>query len=480
MSKSFDVIVIGGGPGGYVAAIRAAQLGFKTACVEMWRDEDGKGRLGGTCLNVGCIPSKALLESSALYHKAKEEFAVHGISADGLKMDVAAMIGRKAEIVEQLTGGIAQLFQTNGIEWIQGKGKLRANKKVEVTTHEGAVESYQAQKGVILAFGSVPVDIPVAKMDGKHIVSSTGALNFSEVPKRLGVIGAGVIGLELGSVWQALGAEVVIFEAMDTFLASADQQLAKEAARTFKKQGLDIRLGTKVKQALVQDNREVHVSVEDASGDQTLVFDKLLVAVGRKPNTSPDLIEGTKVVIDARGFIEVDEHCRTAEDGVFAIGDCVRGPMLAHKAEEEGVMAAEILAGQAGHVRYDIIPSVIYTHPEMAWIGKTEEQLKAEGTDYVKGDFPFAANGRAKAMNAASGFVKILCDKDSDEILGAHIIGPCASEMIHELMIAMEFYAAGEDLARIMHAHPTLSEAVHEAALAVSGAALHKVNPKRK
>lgn len=479
MSKTFDVIVIGGGPGGYVAAIRAAQLGFRTACVEMWRDEAGKDRLGGTCLNVGCIPSKALLESSALYHKAKEEFAVHGISTGEVQMDVSKMIGRKAEIVEQLTGGIAQLFQANGIEWIKGKGRLRANKAVEVSTHDGAVESYQAQKAVILAFGSVPVDIPVAKMDGKHIVSSTGALEFQAVPKRLGVIGAGVIGLELGSVWQALGAEVVIFEAMDTFLAAADQQLAKEAAKTFKKQGLDIRLSTKVKQAVVQGD-EVVVTVEDASGEQQFTFDKLLVAVGRKPNTAADLIEGTQVKLDARGFIEVDEHCQTAEAGVFAIGDCVRGPMLAHKAEEEGVMVAEIIAGQAGHVRYDIIPSVIYTHPEMAWIGKTEEQLKAQGVDYVKGDFPFAANGRAKAMNAASGFVKILCDKESDEILGAHIIGPCASEMIHELIVAMEFYGAGEDLARIMHAHPTLSEAVHEAALAVSGNALHKVNPKRK
>lgn len=478
MTDKYDVIVIGGGPGGYVAAIRAAQLGFKTACVEMWKDDAGKDRLGGTCLNVGCIPSKALLESSALYHKTKDELGVHGISADNVKIDISQMLARKEAIVDQLTGGIAQLFQANKIDWIKGKGKLRAGKTVEVTDAEGNTTSYQATKGVILAFGSVPVDIPVAKMDGENIVSSTGALAFKEVPKRLGVIGGGVIGLELGSVWHSLGAEVTVFEALPNFLAIADQGLAKQAQRSFKKQGLDIRLGAMVKSATVE-NGVVTVTYEDKNGEQTAQCDKLLVCVGRKPNTSPDLVEGTKVVIGERGFIEVDEHCQTAEPGVFAIGDCVRGPMLAHKAEEEGVMATEVLAGQAGHVNYDVIPSVIYTHPEMAWIGKTEEQLKEAGVDYVKGDFPFAANGRAKAMEATEGFVKILCDKETDEILGAHIIGPCASEMIHELIVAMEFYAAGEDVARIIHAHPTLSEVVHEAALATQGRAIHKVNPKR-
>lgn len=478
MTEKYDVIVIGGGPGGYVAAIRAAQLGFKTACVEMWKDDAGKDRLGGTCLNVGCIPSKALLESSALYHKTKDELGVHGISADNVKIDISQMLARKEAIVDQLTGGIAQLFQANKIDWIKGKGKLRAGKTVEVTDVEGNTTSYQATKGVILAFGSVPVDIPVAKMDGENIVSSTGALAFKEVPKRLGVIGGGVIGLELGSVWHSLGAEVTVFEALPNFLAIADQGLAKQAQRSFKKQGLDIRLGAMVKSATVE-NGVVTVTYEDKNGEQTAQCDKLLVCVGRKPNTSPDLVEGTKVVIGERGFIEVDEHCQTAEPGVFAIGDCVRGPMLAHKAEEEGVMATEVLAGQAGHVNYDVIPSVIYTHPEMAWIGKTEEQLKEAGVDYVKGDFPFAANGRAKAMEATEGFVKILCDKETDEILGAHIIGPCASEMIHELIVAMEFYAAGEDVARIIHAHPTLSEVVHEAALATQGRAIHKVNPKR-
>ncbi len=478
-SQNYDVVVIGGGPGGYVAAIRAAQLGFKTACVEMWRDENGMERLGGTCLNVGCIPSKALLESSELFHKAREEFAVHGIGAKKLTLDIAKMIARKQAIVDQLTAGIAQLFQANGIDWIKGKGKLRPGKVVEVSDHDGNTRPIQAEKGVILAFGSLPVDIPVAEMDGEHIVSSAGALSFTNVPQRLGVVGGGVIGLELGSVWQALGSQVVIFEAMDDFLAIADRQLAKQAQRSFEKRGLDIRLGAKVEKATVT-NGGVKLIYEDRSGKRSGEFDKLLVCVGRRANTAPDLVAGTGVVIGERGFIEVDEHCRTGEADVFAIGDCVRGPMLAHKAEEEGVMAAEILAGQAGHVRYDVIPSVIYTHPEIAWIGKTEEQLKADGVDYVKGDFPFAANGRAKAMNAGEGFVKILCDAETDEILGAHIIGASASEMIHELIVAMEFYGAGEDIARIVHAHPTLSEAVHEAALAVAGNAIHKVNMKRK
>ncbi len=479
MSKEFDVVVIGGGPGGYVAAIKAAQLGFKTACVEMWRDENGKGRLGGTCLNVGCIPSKALLESTGLFHKAQSEFAIHGISATKVSIDIATMLARKNKIVDQLTSGIAQLFQANKIEWIKGRGVLKKDKVVEVGDHDGKIFELKAKRGVILAFGSLPIDIPIAKMDGKYIVSSTGALNFTKVPKHLGVIGAGVIGLEMGSVWHAVGADVTVLEAMENFMPFADGQLAKEAARTFKKQGLDIRLGAKVTKAEVK-GKKVYVTYENKEGLQTFEFDKLLVAVGRKPNTENVVSHDSGVKLDARGFIEVDEHCFTGVDGVYAIGDCVRGPMLAHKASEEGVMVAEILAGQAGHVRYDVIPSVIYTHPEIAWVGQTEEQLKQAGADYVKGDFPFAANGRAKAMNTESGFVKILANAKSDEILGAHIIGPNASEMIHELIVAMEFYAASEDIARITHAHPTLSESVHEAALAVSGCAIHKVNIKRK
>lgn len=467
MNHTFDVVVLGGGPAGYVAAIRAAQLGFKTACIEASKN------LGGTCLNVGCIPSKALLESSALYEKAQHEFATHGISASHLSIDIATMLQRKNEIVQQLTGGIAQLFKANGVTWIAGIGTVHPDKTVVLDNQE----RIQASQALIIAVGSQPIDIPVAKMDGQHIVSSTEALAFEAVPKRLGVIGAGVIGLELGSVWKALGAEVTILEASPQLLAMADKQLAQEAGRQFKKQGLDIRLGAKVTGAEV-DGNQVHVHYESASGVERITVDKLLVAVGRKPNTAALLADGVNIKLDARGFIEVDDHCQTAEAGVYAIGDCVRGPMLAHKASEEGVMVAEIIAGQAGHVRYDLIPSVIYTHPEMAWVGATEEALQAAGRAYKKGDFPFAANGRAKAANAASGFVKILVDAETDEILGAHIIGTQASEMIHELIVAMEFYAASEDIARIMHAHPSFSEALHEAALAVDGRALHKVNKK--
>lgn len=471
MNSTYDVIVIGGGPGGYVAALRCAQLGFKTACVE------AAPTLGGTCLNVGCIPSKALLESTGLYEKAQHEFASHGIGASGLKLDVAAMMARKDGVVSQLTGGIAQLFAANGIDWVKGRGQLQAGRRVEVSSADGSKTTLSASRAVILAVGSVPVDIPVAPQDGKHIISSTEALSLEKTPKRLGVIGAGVIGLELGTVWRAAGAEVIILEATDSLLPMADRQLAREAEKILKKQGLDIRLGAKVSAATVKKN-VVLVSYEDKNGSQTLEVDKLLVAVGRKPNTAGLLGAGVAVQLDNRGFIAVDEHCATAEAGVYAIGDCVRGAMLAHKASEEGVMVAEIIAGQAGHVRYDLIPSIIYTHPEMAWVGKSEEALQAEGIAYKKGDFPFAANGRAKAMNAAGGFVKILADAETDEILGAHLIGPNASELLHELVVAMEFYAASEDIARIMHAHPTLAEAVHEAALAVDNRALHKVNKK--
>lgn len=471
MNSTYDVIVIGGGPGGYVAALRCAQLGFKTACVE------AAPTLGGTCLNVGCIPSKALLESTGFYEKAQHEFASHGIGASGLKLDVAAMMARKDGVVSQLTGGIAQLFAANGIDWVKGRGQLQAGRRVEVSSADGSKTTLSASRAVILAVGSVPVDIPVAPQDGKHIISSTEALSLEKTPKRLGVIGAGVIGLELGTVWRAAGAEVIILEATDSLLPMADRQLAREAEKILKKQGLDIRLGAKVSAATVKKN-VVLVSYEDKNGSQTLEVDKLLVAVGRKPNTAGVLGAGLAVQLDNRGFIAVDEHCATAEAGVYAIGDCVRGAMLAHKASEEGVMVAEIIAGQAGHVRYDLIPSIIYTHPEMAWVGKSEEALQAEGIAYKKGDFPFAANGRAKAMNAASGFVKILADAETDEILGVHLIGPNASELLHELVVAMEFYAASEDIARIMHAHPTLAEAVHEAALAVDNRALHKVNKK--
>ena len=473
MNPTYDIIVIGGGPGGYVAAIRAAQLGYKTACVE------AATTLGGTCLNVGCIPSKALLETTHLYHKIQYDSAAHGIGTGTATLDIATMIARKDDIVKQLTGGIAQLFKANGIDWLQGRGQLLAGKTVAITAADGSVSQTQATKAVILAVGSVPVDIPVAKMDGTHIISSNEALSLTAVPEHLGIIGAGVIGLELGSVWRAAGAEVTILEAVDDLLPMADRQLAREAQKHLKKQGLDIHLGAKVSKAEVQGGQVV-ITYQDKNGEQQLSVDKLLVAVGRKPNTAGVIGAGCKVTLDARGYIEVDEHCATAEPGVYAIGDCVRGAMLAHKASEEGVMVAEIIDGQAGHVRYDLIPAIIYTHPEMAWLGQNEEQLKAAGIDYQKGDFPFAANGRAKALGAAEGFVKILCDSNADEILGAHIIGPNASELIHELAVAMEYYAASEDIARTMHAHPTLAEAIHEAALAVEGRAIHKANPKKR
>lgn len=466
---NYDVIVIGAGPGGYVAAIRAAQLGFNTACVEE------AATLGGTCLNVGCIPSKVLLETTGLYEQAQHDFARHGIHVQGVSLDVAAMIARKDNIVKQLTDGIAQLFHANKITRIQGRGRLLAERRVEVQAADGTLQTLQADVGVILALGSRPVDIPAAKMDGERIISSDEALSFNEVPPRLGVIGAGVIGLEMGSVWRAAGAEVVILEAAEQLLPMADAQLSQAALKIFRQQGLDIRLGARVSQA-ENTGQNVALTYRDRHGEQQLTVDKLLVAVGRKPNTAGVLTPGCGVNTDARGFIEVDEHCFTGAPGVYAIGDCVRGPMLAHKSSEEGVMAAEILAGQAGGLRYDTIPSVIYTHPEMAWVGKTEAQLQAEGIRYHKGDFPFAANGRAKAIGATAGFVKILTDADSDEILGGHIIGENASELIHELVLAMEYYAAGEDIARTMHAHPTLAEAIHEAALATAGRAIHKIN----
>lgn len=475
MQNQYQIIVIGGGPGGYVAAIRAAQLGFSVACVEAWKDQSGKPRLGGTCLNVGCIPSKALLESSARYHEVLHDLAKHGIKIEKASIDVATMQERKEDIVNQLTSGIDMLFKANKIDWIQAHGKLLPNKEVELSLHDGEKKNIKAEKAVILALGSLPIDIPVAPMDGERIVSSTGALSFTDVPKRLGVIGAGVIGLELGSVWHALGAEVVVLEAMEHFLLAADAALAKEAEKHFTKQGLDIRLGAKVTSAEVRGD-EVLVEFEYQGESQQITVDKLLVAVGRKANTQNAVDEACGISFDQRGLIEVDQYCYTGVDGIYAIGDCVRGPMLAHKASEEGVMVAERIADQEGEVDYNLIPSVIYTHPEIAWVGKTEEELKEAGIEYKKGDFPFAANGRAKAANAASGFVKILADAQTDEILGAHIIGPCASEMIHELIVAMAFYGAAEDIGRIMHAHPTLSESIHEAALAVNKEAIHKAN----
>lgn len=481
MSEKFDVIVIGAGPGGYVAAIRSAQLGLKTACVEKWIDGSGKPVLGGTCLNVGCIPSKALLDSSYKYAEAQSHLDVHGISTGTVKIDVPTMIGRKDKVVSQLTGGIAGLFKANGVAVLQGSGKLLAGKKVEVTAADGKATVYDADN-VILAAGSVPVDIPPAPLEDGVVVDSTGALALTEVPKRLGVIGAGVIGLELGSVWSRLGSEVVVIEAMEQFLPAIDRQIAKEAQKILGKQGLDIRLGAKVKATSVKKGKQAKVTVSytDAEGDKEEVFDKLIVAVGRKPLTAGLLAAGSGVQLDERGFIFVNDYCATVVPGVYAIGDIVRGPMLAHKASEEGVMVAERIAGQKTQMNYDTIPSVIYTHPEIACVGKNEEQLKAAGVNYEVGVFPFVANGRALAGNDAEGMVKLLADSKTDRILGCHIIGPSAADIAQQVVIAMEFGSSAEDLALTVFGHPTVSEALHEAALAVHGHAIHIANRKKR
>jgi dihydrolipoamide dehydrogenase len=474
MSRKFDVVVIGAGPGGYIAAIRAAQHGMSVACIDKWQNRDGKYAFGGTCLNAGCIPSKALLESSELYHRAEHEFKKHGIETGKLGMDIAAMQKRRAGIVRQLTGGIAGLFKANKVEGLVGHGKLLAGKKVEFTPVDGDPEILEA-KNVILASGSVPIELPFAKFDGETIIDSWDALELEAVPKRLGVIGAGVIGLELGSVWARLGAEVTILEAMDDFLFMADRDVANTAARDFKKQGLDIRLGAKVTAAKA-GKKGVKVDYEDKSGSDSIEVDKLIVAVGRKPYTEGLLADDAGIQLDDRGFIVVDEECRTRVKGVYAIGDAVRGPMLAHKSSEEGVMAADLIAGEIAEVNYNVIPSVLYTSPEIAWVGKTEAEVKESGRPYKKGSFPFAASGRAKAMEQTSGMVKIISAEDDDEVLGVHIVGPMAGELISEAVLAMEFSASTEDIQRTIHAHPSLAEAVHEAALAVDKRALNYMN----
>ncbi len=470
----FDVVVVGAGPAGYVAAIRAAQLGLKTACVDMFVGKDGKAALGGTCLNVGCIPSKALLDSSRQFHNLTHAFAVHGISAKDPAIDVGTMVGRKDKIVKQFTGGIAMLFKQNKVTPYFGKGRLLPGRQVEVTAADGSKQTLAASN-VIIATGSVPIELPFAKFDGKHIVDNAGALDFSAVPKRLGVIGAGVIGLELGSVWKRLGSEVTIIEALPDFLAAADAEVAKAAAREFAKQGLKIELGAKLAKAEIK-GQEVHLTYSTKDGDKQLVVDKLLVAVGRRAYTAGVLADGTGVQLDERGRVVVDEHCWTGVEGVWAVGDCVRGPMLAHKGSEEGIAVAELIAGKAGHVNLDTVPWVIYTEPEIAWVGKTEAQCKAENIPYRTGSFPFAAIGRAVAMNEPAGFVKMIAHADTDRILGVHLVGANVSELVAECVVAMEFKGSSEDLARIVHAHPTLSEAVHEAALAVDKRAIHKAN----
>jgi dihydrolipoamide dehydrogenase len=474
MADSFDVVVIGGGPAGYPAAIRAGQNKLSVACIDEWKNLDGSRAFGGTCLNAGCIPSKALLESSELFHRAKEELGVHGIRTSGVALDLVQMQKRKAGIVKTMTQGILALFKGAGVVPLQGHGKLLPGKRVEFTAVDGTRRELSA-KHVVLASGSAPIELRSAPFDGKAIVDSWGALELDAVPKRLGVIGAGIIGLELGSVWRRLGSEVVILEALPDFLAIADQQLAKEALRHFKKLGLDIRLGAKVTGA-APGREGVTVSYTDSGGSQSVNVDKVVVAIGRRPYTQDLLAPGTGVELDERGFIKVDQECRTGAEGIWAIGDCVRGPMLAHKGKEEGCMVADLIAGRYAEVNYKTVPSVIYTAPEIAWVGLTEEQVKAGGRPYKTGVFPFLASGRARAMEQAVGFSKIIAAQDDDEILGVHIIGPMAGELIAEAVLAMEYSASSEDIQRTIHAHPTLSEAVHEAALAVDKRSIDSLN----
>ena len=471
MSQQFDVAVIGGGPGGYVAAIRAAQLGFKTVCIDKGVNKAGDApALGGTCLNVGCIPSKALLQSSEHFHAAQHDFAEHGITVGTPKIDVAKMIARKDAIVTKLTGGIAFLFKKNKVESIHGEGSLKG-KNGDLWQIEVSGSVIEA-KSVIIATGSNPRPLPNVAVDNKTVLDNVGALNLLEVPKKLGLIGSGVIGLEMGSVWNRLGSKVTVLEALPQFMPMADGQVAKEALKTFTAQGLDIQLGVKI-EAVENKGKSVTVKYSVNGENKSETFDKLIVAIGRVPNTQGLNADAVGLKINERGFIEVDDECRTNLPNVWAIGDVVRGPMLAHKASEEGVAVAERIAGQKPHVNLGVIPAVVYTTPEMAWVGKTEEQLKEAGVAYRKGQAGFVANGRALGMGQAAGFVKMLVDDKTDRILGVHIIGPMASELISEAVVAMEFSASGEDIARIIHAHPTLSEVIHEAALACDKRALH-------
>jgi dihydrolipoamide dehydrogenase len=475
MPISTDIAVIGAGPGGYVAAIRAAQLGFKTVCIDNFKSPKGKPSLGGTCLNVGCIPSKALLESSENYERLTHKFAAHGISVSDARIDIATMLGRKDKIVEQFTAGISGLFRKNKVTSVHGTGRLLAATASGYTVEARDGEETQTidAKYVIIATGSVPRALPFADFDNERILDNAGALALASVPKRLGVIGAGVIGLEMGSVWRRLGAEVTLLEALPGFLLAADEGVAKEGLKIFSKElGLTIRTSVLVT-GIVKAEHSVAVTFEDNGKAETVEFDRVVVAVGRAPASDAIGADSVGLKRDARGFIEVDAHCRTNLPNVFAIGDVVRGPMLAHKASEEGVAVAEHIAGQASHVNLDHVPWVIYTSPEIAWVGRTEQSLREAGIAYRSGQFPFMANGRARALGESAGFVEILAAADNDRILGVHIIGPFASELISEAVVAMEFGASAEDIARIVHAHPSLSEVMHEAALAVDKRTLH-------
>jgi len=472
----FDVVVIGGGPAGYVAAIKSSQLGLKTACIEEYADSDSNPTFGGTCLNVGCIPSKALLDSSHRYHDAANHLKTHGIDIKNVELDVPAMMKRKDDIVKKLTGGISGLFAANKVTPIAGRGKVIAGLKVEVTNANGDVEIVES-KNIIIATGSSPIEIPSAKFDNKNILDSTGALEIESVPETLGVIGAGVIGLELGSVWARLGSKVTVIEAMDDFLFMADKEIAKETLKDFKKQGLDIRLGCRLTSSKSLKN-SVNITYETEAKSEEMKFDKLIVAVGRKPNTQDVFSDDSGVDLDDRGFINVDDHCQTNAANIWAIGDVVRGPMLAHKGSEEGIMVAERIAGKHAEMNYDLVPSVIYTHPEIAWVGKNEQELKDESVEFKVGKFPFAASGRALAVDQSVGFVKLLSDAKTDTILGVHVFGPSAAEIVQQALISMEFGASSEDLGLTIFSHPTVSEALHEAALAVNNEAIHIGNKR--
>ena len=475
-TREFDIIVIGGGPGGYVAAIRAAQLGFNVACIDAWV-RNGKSSLGGTCVNVGCIPSKALLQSSENYHLVGHEFSKHGIVAKEISVDVATMQKRKDGIVDQLTAGVAYLFKKNKITLFHGRGSFAAKAgdgwRIKVAGNDGSTTEIEAGQ-VIVATGSVPRQLPGATIDNNVVCDNEGALALAGVPARLGVIGAGVIGLELGSVWKRLGSNVTVLEALPAFLGAADEQIAKEARKIFiRDTGLDIHTGVKITKVNAT-KKAVTVDYDGADGAaQSATFDRLIVAIGRVPTTAGLEAQSVGLGVDERGFVTVDDECRTNLPGVWAVGDVVRGPMLAHKAEEEGAAVAERIAGQHPHLDYNTVPWVIYTAPEIAWVGKTEQALKAEGVDYRVGTFPFSANGRAKALGDQRGLVKFLADAKTDRILGVHMIGPMVSELISEAVVAMEFGASAEDIARICHAHPSLSEVVHEAAMGVDKRSLH-------
>ena len=472
----FDVVIVGSGPAGYVAAIRAAQLGLKTACIEKSLDSEGKSQLGGTCLNVGCIPSKALLDSSHRYSDALNHFSDHGIEVSKPMLDIPKMMKRKEKVVAQLTAGVGGLLKANKVSTIFGEAKVLNANQVQVSTLN-KTEIIET-KNIVIASGSLPINIPVAPIDQNNIVDSTGALEFESVPKKLGIIGAGVIGLELGSVWARHGSEVTILEAMDDFLPMADSKISKDVLKEFNKQGLNINLGSKVTSAK-SSTKNVKVSFENQDGNAELSFDKLIVAVGRKPNTKNLFDENSGLLLDEKGFIPVNDFCETRVKNIWAVGDVVRGPMLAHKASEEGVMVVERIAGKHAEMHYDLVPSVIYTHPEVAWVGKNEAELLESGIEFKTGSFPFAASGRALATGESAGFVKVIAHKKTDTILGVHAFGPSAADIVQQGVVAMEFGASAEDLGLTIFSHPTVSEALHEAAMAVNGNAIHIGNRKK-